>query len=116
MVLDHIDISMDESYLERRVEKRLIKRLRWGKMLSIRNELLSECLIANQTSKGACLRIARYVYIPRLFILYDDCTGALHEGEVIWKKGMDLGCKFAGKPRNARTVTARRMCSKYYGL
>lgn len=116
MVLNDIDTYLYGSYLERRGEKRLIKRLQWGKILTVRNEFLSECLIANQASTGACLRIARQVHIPSLFILYDDNTGVIHEGEVIWKKGLDLGCKFAGKPRDARTVLARRMCSRYYGL
>lgn len=116
MVMEGVDRSMDLSYLERRSERRLIKRLNWGKMLSIRNEFLSECLITNQTSMGARLRIARHVDIPRVFLLFDDNTRGIFEGETIWRTGRDLGCKITGKPHEAHADLVRRMCSRYYGL
>lgn len=116
MVLESLDTGKDSPYLERRSERRLIKRMNWGKTLSIRSEFLSECQIANQTSKGACLRIARRVHIPRFFLLYNDNSGVILEAEVIWRRGMDLGCQFAGKPNKSRAELARRMCARYYGI
>lgn len=116
MIHDDFNTHIDGSYPERRGEKRLIKRLKWGKILSIRNEFISECQIANQTSAGARLRVIKLVYIPRLFILFDDNTEALLEGEVIWRNGMELGCKLSAQPPKARCVIARRMCSRFYGL
>jgi hypothetical protein len=116
MVPDGIDREPAEFLSERRGEKRRQKRLGWGKTLSIQNEFLSECMIANLTSKGACLRIARRVFIPRYFLLYDDNTGVVLEGEVIWRKDMELGCKISATSHIARAAIANRMRAKYYGV
>lgn len=109
-------ISLLGKVVERRGERRRVTRLNWGKTLSIKNEFLSECLIANLTSQGACLRIVRYVDIPGFFLLYEDASGIVRQGEVIWRKGLSVGCRFTLMPIGARIAVARRMRAKYYSL
>lgn len=101
---------------ERRGERRRLQRLNWGKVITIREAFLSECIIANLTSKGACLRIMQEVHIPDYFLLYIDVSGAVLEGGVIWRHGYELGCKFADAPYIATSALSRRMRAKYYGI
>jgi hypothetical protein len=117
LLFDDKNIGCSRRYgYERRGEKRRLQRLNWGKTLTLGDEFLSECLIVNLTGKGACLRIARPVYVPRFFLLFIDYSGALFEGEAIWRHGAQLGCKLVESSHANGAIIARHMCGKYYAL
>lgn len=105
-----------ENIYERRSDKRRLRRLNWGKTLNINDEFLSECIIANSSRNGACLRILRFVYIPQYFLLYIDNSSVIFEGEVIWRNGRELGCKLSDRPCRAKSTVIRRMRDRYYEL
>ncbi len=113
---DDLKARSHERGLERRSHKRRIYRLNWGKILSPHYDFLSESIIANFTSQGACLRIMRDVDIPHSFLLYWDNSEAVFEGVIIWRMGPELGARLATTPDRERSAVARRMREKYYGL
>ncbi len=116
MPLDDLIDRADKRVYERRGQKRRIYRLNWGKLLSLEREFLSEAIMANFSTNGACLRIARRIVIPPFFLLYNDNSGDIFEGEVIWRMGSDLGARLATTTHRDRSAVARRMREKFYIL
>ena len=62
------------------------------------------------------MRIMRGVIIPPSFLLYSDNSGAVFQGEVIWRVGSDLGARLATTTDRDLFAVATRMREKYYEL
>ncbi|PPD45186.1 MAG: hypothetical protein CTY15_05245 [Methylocystis sp.] len=99
---------------ERRSEARRAARLRWGKTLDCAERFLSDCLIADRTSVGARLKLARNIGVPQRFQLFEDESGDLFAARVIWRRGSEIGCRLSAAGGNARIV--QRMRSRCYAL
>lgn len=99
---------------DRRGDLRRKARLRSGKALDERDRFLCDCVIADRSADGACVRLARNVALPQKFRLYDDVAEALFAATVVWRRGADIGCRLSPAPGKAQVV--RRMRAPYYAL
>jgi hypothetical protein len=105
---------LSEENIERRRERRRASHLRWGKALDCADRFLCDCLIADRTEAGARLKLARNVALPARFQFFDDASGAVYAARVVWRRGVEIGCRLSPAPGAARL--ARRMKSRYYAV
>lgn len=105
-----------ESPCERRGESRRKARLRSGKALDERDRFLCDCIIADRSIDGACVRLARNIVLPQRFQLYDDVAGALFAAVIVWRRGAEVGCRLSRAPMPGKTQVVRRMSAPYYAL
>ena len=101
---------------ERRREKRRDARLRWGKALDGADRFLCECVVADQARGGVRLRLARNIPLPQRFQFFDDVSGDVFAAQIVWRRGVEVGCRLARAPAPDKAQVARRMRSRYYGL
>lgn len=78
-------------------DRRLVLRhqvRREGRLLFVEPPCFAECTIQNISEDGALLHLIALGPIPRLVLLWERKTGAIHECQVRWRKGRTVGLRF----------------------
>lgn len=107
---------LDDAPPERRRERRRGARLRWGKALDGADRFLCECVVADHASGGARLKLARNIALPQRFQFFDDASGAVFAAQIVWRRGVEVGCRLSRAPTPGKTGLVRRMLSACYAL
>ena len=76
---------------ERRRGPRRRTRLRSGRLGSMDNRFIVDCLIFDRSCEGVRLRLAGRVALPDLVRFFDDELRRLYVGRVVWQKGAEVG-------------------------
>ncbi|WP_457798525.1 hypothetical protein [Methylocystis sp. S23] len=105
-----------EKDADRRRAPRRVARLKWGKALDGDDRFLCDCLIADRAEAGARLKLARNIALPASFQLFDEESGAIYAGRVVWRRGVEIGCRLSPAATPGKARAARRMKSRYYAL
>jgi len=107
---------MPKTPLNRRKAPRRRTRLRSGKISTLGNRFLTECLIFDRSASGARVRLAGRMRLPEHIYFFDDERDTLHVAHVVWQKDGQAGLHFAtGKgARDGRAHAA--LSGKYYAL
>ncbi|HEY5226563.1 MAG TPA: hypothetical protein VIJ06_07215 [Methylovirgula sp.] len=79
---------------DKRAERRWGTHLRSGKILDGRTCIVTESLTANRSARGARLRLATPVLLPKRIRFFDDVTKRLFEAAVAWQRGREIGVTF----------------------
>lgn len=105
-----------DAHVERRGAERRISRLKWGKALDRADCFLCDCVIADRAKDGARLRLARHVVLPSLFQLFDEDSGEIYSAQIVWRRGVEIGCRLSPSASPGKAQAARRMKSRYYAI
>jgi hypothetical protein len=76
---------------DKRAERRWRTHLRSGKIVDARTCLLTESQTADRSTRGAKLRLAKSVTLPKRIRFFDDVTHRLFEATVAWQRGREIG-------------------------
>lgn len=102
--------------VDRRGEPRRVARLKWGKALDGADRFLCDCLIADRAKGGARLRLARNVALPPLFQFFDEDSAEIYAAQIVWRRGVEIGCRLSRRSSPGKGQAVRRMKSRYYAL
>jgi hypothetical protein len=105
-----------DANVERRVEPRRVSRLKWGKVLDGADRFLCDCVIADRAEDGARLRLARNLVLPPLFQLFDEDSGEIYAAQIVWRRGVEIGCRLSRSGAPSKAQAARRMKNRYYAI
>lgn len=76
---------------EKRAERRWRTHLRSGKIVDGRTCILTESQTRDRSARGARLRLAANVVLPRRIRFFDDVTKRMFEAMVAWQRGREIG-------------------------
>lgn len=107
---------LEDGEIDRRLAPRRAARLKWGKTLDDRDRFLCDCVIADRTESGARLRLARNLVLPATFQLFDETNDAIYASRVVWRRGVEIGCRLSCAPTSGKTQIVRRMTSRHYAI
>jgi hypothetical protein len=79
---------------EKRADRRWRTHLRSGKVVDGGSVILAESQIRDRSARGARLRLATPVILPRQIRFFDDISKHLFEASVAWQRGRDIGIAF----------------------
>jgi hypothetical protein len=79
---------------EKRAARRWRTHLRSGKIVDGQTVILTESQVHDRSTRGARLRLAAHVALPRRIRFFDDITKHLFEVSVAWQRGRDIGIAF----------------------
>jgi hypothetical protein len=79
---------------DKRAERRWGTHLRSGKIVDNHTCIVTESLTANRSTRGARLRLATPVILPKRIRFFDDVTKRLFETAVAWQRGREIGVTF----------------------
>lgn len=79
---------------EQRIERRWGTHLRSGKIVDGRTRILSETQTRDLSARGARLRLAGSMSLPARIRFFDENSRTLHEAEVAWQRGREIGVRF----------------------
>jgi hypothetical protein len=105
------------SKADSRAAARRRTRLRSGKVLDSANRFLIECAVHDRSEEGARLRLAEIVALPEGLRLFDDEQQHVREIALVWRRGHDIGVRWAGRaeiPLSPSELMALR--GKYYAV
>lgn len=105
-----------DANVDRRGAPRRIARLKWGKALDPADRFLCDCVIADRGEGGARLRLARNVVLPPLFQFFDEDSGEIYAARIVWRRGIEIGCRLSWSATSGKTQAVRRMKSRYYAI
>ena len=107
---------MPEIERDKRKISRMRTRLRSGKVASLKNHFLSDCLVHDRSGRGVRIRLARPMRLPDIVAFFDDELEKVFIARVVWQKGNLAGLLFAdGGPHAARGL-GRMLKGKYYAI
>jgi len=102
----------------RRRARRRRTRLRSGKVCTLDDLFLADCLIFDRSPMGVRIRLAQRTRLPELVKFFDDELRLLKVARIAWRRGNEVGMEFPGdQPRPAtcqREIT--RLSGKYYAM
>ena len=102
---------------DRRAGARQRTRLRSGKIVDGSGRFLTECLIANRSSIGGLLRLARTAMLPARILLFDDQSGEVLPAAVVWRRTGEAGVRFLPPdPSEHHRAVADAMRRKFYAM
>lgn len=78
----------------KRLEARRRTHLRCGMVLDLNNRFLIDCQIYDRSSRGARLRLAANLKLPRRIRLFDDLAKQMLNAEIAWRRGQLVGLRF----------------------
>lgn len=107
---------LGDATVERRGEPRRVSRLRWGKALDGADRFLCDCVIADRAQGGVRLRLARNLVLPPLFQLFDEDSGAIYSARIVWRRGVEIGCRLSRSAASGKAQAVRRMKGRYYAI
>lgn len=76
---------------EKRRERRWRTHLRYGKIVDAQARILIESQTKDRSARGARLRLAAPVALPRRIRFFDDVSKHMFEAAVAWQRGRDVG-------------------------
>lgn len=79
---------------EKRAHRRWRTHLRSGKIVDGGTVILAESQIRDRSARGARLRLASPVTLPRKIRFFDDISKHMFEAAVAWQRGRDIGIAF----------------------
>lgn len=82
-------------------EKRTSRRdraFRDGKLVVNAGQSLINCIIRDQTERGAKLQVFAPTALPAYFKLLCVTQGTLYPAQVVWRRGNLVGIEFVGPP------------------
>jgi hypothetical protein len=101
---------------ERREQARRHSRLQSGKLIDGNGRFLVECVFRDRSGAGVRLKLAGAVPLPRKIQLFDDQLGSLCAAEVIWRRGVEIGCKLAPTSIALNDKLLRRLRQPHYAV
>jgi len=100
----------------KRLEARRRTHLQCGMVLDLHNRFLIDCQIYDRSSRGARLRLAAGLNLPRRIRLFDERAKQMLDAEIAWRSGQNIGVSFlarAGPPCLSEaqiTALRRKFC------
>jgi hypothetical protein len=76
---------------DKRTEKRWRSHLRSAKIVDVNTRVLTESQIRDRSKRGARLRIAKNIPLPRRIRFVDEIGKRVFEAAVAWQRGCDIG-------------------------
>jgi hypothetical protein len=103
---------------EKRSAARRRTRLRSGKLLDSENRFVSECQIIDQSKDGWRLRLARNLGAPASCRIYDDESGEIAAGRVVWRKDGLVGVRKLRSlaPSDVKATVKTMLGGRYYAV
>jgi hypothetical protein len=102
---------------DKRARQRRRTRLRSGKIAGLGGRFIVECAVHDRSSEGARLRLADRAVVPDRILLLEDEGDALNVAAVVWRRGQEIGVRFAPDIQPADPEAARhRLTGKYYAV
>ena len=107
-----------DSRQDNRKSSRKRTRLRSGKIATLKNRFLSDCLLHDRSARGVRIRMARLCRLPEHVRFFDDELGELFVARVIWQKSNLAGLLFAGGGGEKAAADRQRAAftGKYYAI
>ena len=107
-----------ETRRQRRRHPRWRTRLRTGKVATLSNGFIADCLIFDRSECGARLRLVEPVELPEHIKLFDDELTRLLVAVVIWRRDNELGVEFPDGQGNGETCGKGHaaLSGKYYAV
>jgi len=109
-------VTAEAAPAERRRQSRRRTHLQSAKILDEEDRFLVDCRLQNKTASGARLHLAKPVTLPRRIQIYADHVGELRDAEVMWRRGLEVGCKLAAQPTLDKPQLSARLKGRYYAL
>jgi hypothetical protein len=100
----------------KRNSERRRTRLRSGKIADAAGRFIVECMLHDRSEAGARLRPVASAAIPERIVLYDDERETAVAADIIWRRGLELGCRFTGAVMVADNPVVRRLSGRFYAL
>jgi hypothetical protein len=102
---------------EQRDATRARTRLRSAKILDCSHRFLSECRIHDSSIGGVRLALQRAVGLPQRFLVHDDDSGEVRAAMLVWRRGAELGARWAGAPTRPLTPSQGfALKGRYYAM
>ena len=76
---------------DKRAERRWRTHLRSGKIVDGRAHIVTESQVRDRSARGARLRLAANVLLPRHIRFFDEIATRMFEATVVWQRGRDIG-------------------------
>lgn len=111
-------VADEQRPLNRRVKPRLRTRLRAGKLLDDKLRFIADCLVHDRAPQGFRIRIGAGVALPATIWFYDEERANLHQTQVRWRRGEEVGLWLVPNAP-ARMLTAAERAAlggRYYAM
>ncbi len=79
----------------KRREARRRTHLQYGMVLDQNDRFLIDCQIYDRSNRGARLRLAANLQLPRQVRLFDDLARQMLDAEIAWRRGQNVGVRFS---------------------
>jgi hypothetical protein len=109
-------VTAEVAPADRRRQSRRRTHLQSAKILDEEDRFLVDCRLQNKAASGARLHLAKPVMLPRRIQIYADQAEELRDAEVMWRRGLEVGCKLAAQPTLDKPQLSARLKSRYYAL